>query len=201
MTAEELIAFEADIAAEFNAGKVRAPIHLDGGNEIPLIRIFENIKPTDWVCGSWRSHAKALLHGIPPEKVKAAIMTGHSITLCFPEHRFLSSAIVGGILPIALGIALSIKRNGGSEKVWVFSGEMTAATGIFHECAQYAMGHNLPLHFIVEDNGKSVCSNTWETWGGLQSRDIEWGDSLVTQFDYKLHPWPHSGTGTRVEWT
>jgi TPP-dependent pyruvate/acetoin dehydrogenase alpha subunit len=198
MTTEELIAFEAEIAASFNRGEIRAPIHLDGGSEDALIKVFENIKPTDWVCCSWRSHYRALLHGIPPEKVKAEIMAGRSIALCFPEHRFISSAIVGGILPIALGIALSIKRNGGNEKVFVFCGDMTAATGIFHECAQYASGHHLPIHFVVEDNGKSVCSNTWQTWGGLQSRDVEWGDSLVTQFDYKL-PFPHAGGGVRVQ--
>ena len=198
LTAEQLIAFEADIAAEFNAGRIRAPIHLDGGNELPLIKIFENIKPTDYVLCSWRSHYKALLHGVPPAKVKAEIMAGRSIALCFPEHRFLSSAIVGGNLPIALGIALGIKLRGGEERVFAFCGEMTAGAGAFHECTTYAWGHDLPICFIVERNGKSVCTPTQETWGGDRVpppfrplKNVEW-------FDYEL-PYPHSGAGRRIQ--
>ena len=193
MTAEELIAFEADVAAEFNAGKIRAPVHLDGGNEEPLIEVFRNIKRDDWVLCSWRSHYKALLHGVPAEKVKAEIMAGRSIALCFPEHRFLSSAIVGGNLPIALGIALGIKRRGGTEMVHAFVGDMTSRTGIFHECAQYAAGHGLPLRFIVEDNGLSVCTPTSEVWGNVAQNGYK-----SRWYSYKL-PFPHSGAGKRVE--
>ena len=125
-------------------------------------------------------------------------MAGKSITLNYPSHRIFASAIVGGILPVALGVALSIKRSGGKNKVWVFVGEMTAAGGAFHECAQYAQGHELPIHFVVEDNGKSVCTDTWKVWGGLQSPDLKWGPSLVTHYDYKL-PHHHSGAGHRVQ--
>ncbi len=194
MTRDELIAFEADIAVEFNAGHIRAPIHLDGGNEDQLIEVFKNIKPTDWVFCSWRSHYKALLHGIPPAEVKAAIMAGRSITLCFPEHRFLSSAIVGGNLPIALGVALSIKRRGGSERVHAFAGDMTERTGIYRECLTYAAGHDLPIRFIVEDNGLSVCTPTYDVWGAKES----WVRGMVHLYEYKL-PYPHSGAGVRVQ--
>lgn len=193
MTREELIAFEADVAAEFNAGRIRAPIHLDGGSEDQLIAIFKDIKPTDWCFCSWRSHYKALLHGVPPAEVKAAIMAGRSITLCFKEHRFFSSAIVGGNLPIALGVALSVKLRGGGEHVYAFLGDMTARAGIFSECLAYAVGYNLPIQFVIEDNGKSVCTPTAEVWGE-QSR----GSSHVRRFSYEL-PFPHSGAGVRVQ--
>ncbi len=155
MTKEELIAFEAEVAELFNAGKIRAPIHLDGGNEDALIDIFADISPNDWVLCSWRSHYKALLHGIPPAKVKAEIMAGRSIALCFPEHRFLAAAIVGGHLPIALGIAWSLKRNDAIQaherRVWCFLGDMAAWTGIFTECRNYAHGHDLPISFVIEN--------------------------------------------------
>ncbi len=201
LTANDLRAFEQHVATLFNDGKIRAPIHLSGGSEDQTLAVFKDIREQDWVFSNWRSHYHCLLKGVHPDVLLADILAGRSITLCYPSHRVFSSAIVGGNLPIALGVALSIKRRGGSERVYVFTGDMTAATGIFFECTQYAMGHHLPIHFVVEDNGKSVFSDTWKTWGGLQSRDIEWGDSLVTQFDYKLSPWPHSGTGKRVEWT
>jgi TPP-dependent pyruvate/acetoin dehydrogenase alpha subunit len=192
LTAEELIAFEADIAAEFNAGKIRSPIHLDGGNEEQLIGIFRNVSPNDWVCGSWRMHYKCLLHGIPRDILKRDIIAGHSITLCYPERRIISSAIVGGILPIALGIAWSIKRAGGKNRVWAFIGDMTAETGMAWECNNYARLSVLPINFVVENNGLSVCTPTEKAWG--INKDTS---SHIEGYDYKL-PWPHSGAGKRV---
>ncbi len=109
---------------------------------------------------SWRSHYQCLLKGVPRQELKAEIMAGHSITLCFPRYRVLSSAIVGGIIPIAVGTALGIKRRGERARVHCFMGDMTAETGIAHEAIKYSTNHQLPIRFIVEDNGKSVCTDT-----------------------------------------
>src|SRR6266566_3092630 len=104
-TPEKLIAFEQDIADEFNKGNIHSPIHLSGGNEEWLIDYFDNnFRKGDWIASTWRSHYHALLCGVPEEQVRAAIIKGRSITLCFPEYRFFSSAIMGGALPIALGV-------------------------------------------------------------------------------------------------
>ena len=110
-TPEKLIEFENDIAAEFNAAKIKAPVHLYNGNEEEIIEVFKKhqIGKDDWVLNSWRSHYQCLLKGVPPDELKAAIMAGRSISLCFKEHRVLCSAIVTGVLPIALGIALKNK--------------------------------------------------------------------------------------------
>lgn len=191
LTANQLIAFEREIADAFNAGKIRAPIHLDGGNEQQLIDVFRDVAREDWVFCSWRSHYKALLHGIEPERVKAAIFAGRSIALCFPDRRFFSSAIVGGMLPVALGVAAGIKLRGGMERVHAFLGDMAAGAGTFGECAAYARGHSLPIRFIIEDNGLSVCTPTAEVWGG----DLFW---CSTRYRYDL-PWPHSGAGKRIQ--
>lgn len=164
-TASELVAFEDEIASLFQAGEIKSPVHLAGGNEHQLIDLFEQINPQDWILCSWRSHFHALLKGVPKEELKAAIIAGRSIALCFPQYRMLSSAIVGGICPIAVGLGWSIKERNGSEKVVVFCGDMTAETGIFHECAKYCQGHGLPVTFIVEDNGLSVCTDTKQAWG------------------------------------
>ena len=80
----------------------------------------------------------------------------------------ISSALVGGICPIALGIAWALKRQSSSAKVWTFVGDMTATSGIFAETARYAMQHALPIQFVIEDNGMSVCTPTRETWGTEQ---------------------------------
>jgi len=195
-TPETLRAFESEIADLFNQGRIPYPVHLHGNNEAQLIDVFKDVGPDDWVCTNWRSHYHCLLRGVPPDELKAAIMAGHSITLNFPKFRIVSSAIVGGILPIALGIAWETKRRGGGEKTHVFLGDMTFETGIFHECFKYATWQNLPVRFIVESNGKSVCTDTQITWGGTYCYDP--AEYHFREYSYSL-PYPHSGAGVRVQ--
>ena len=165
MKNKELIAFEEDIKQEFLAAKIHAPCHLSGGNEDDLIKIFQDVGPQDWVFSTWRSHYHALLKGIDPKWLKDEIMAGRSMSIMSPEHKFFSSSIVGGIVPIALGVAMGIAREGGEEKVWCFVGDMAASTGVFNEAAKYANGHNLPIIFVEEDNGFSSDTPTKLTWG------------------------------------
>ncbi len=195
---EELIAVEDDLADEYNASKIKAPVHLYSGNEREMIDVFDRVRADDWVLCSWRSHYQCLLKGVPPEEVKAEIMAGHSITLNFPEHRVLSSAIVTGVLPIAVGLGLGIQREGGKERVWCFLGDMTSETGSAHECIKYVQNHELPVHFVIEDNGKSVCTDTRETWG-VDTLTYENADNpYVTYYQYETK-YPHAGAGQRVQ--
>jgi pyruvate dehydrogenase E1 component alpha subunit len=189
---QELIDFEADIAATFNRGEIKAPIHLSGNNEDHLIDIFKDFKKGDWCFSTWRNHYHALLAGIPPEEVKRQIMAGRSMTICSPEHRFFSSAIFAGCCPIALGAAWQIRRRGGSERVWLFIGDMCAHSGLAYECVKYARAHELPLVVVIEDNGKSVCTDTKEVWGNAD-HDID--NNYYYSF---ILPFPHSGSGKRV---
>tara|TARA_B100001564_G_C20418825_1_gene569158 strand:+ start:47 stop:658 length:612 start_codon:yes stop_codon:yes gene_type:complete len=201
LTKEELIQFETDMAACFDAAMIRAPVHLYNGNEEQMIKVFKdnNIGPEDWVLCSWRSHYQCLLKGVPPEELKAAILKGRSISLCFKEQRVLSSGIVTGVIPIATGIAMDIKRKGGTNKVYCFMGEMTSETGVAHECIKYARNHKLPIHFIIEDNGKSVCTDTRATWGMEKLTYEDVNDEYVTYYKYKLEKYPHAGAGKRVQ--
>ena len=116
LTKEKLIKFETDIAEIFNSGKIRAPIHLYYGNENYLIKFYKKINKQDYIFCSWRSHYHCLLKGIPEKKVKKEILSGKSISLCFPEYGVYSSAIVGGNIPIALGVALALKNNKNNKK-------------------------------------------------------------------------------------
>ena len=195
---EELIAFEDDIADEFNASKIKAPVHLYSGNEREMIDVFDRVRADDWVLCSWRSHYQCLLKGVPADEVKSEIMAGHSITLNFPEHRVLSSAIVTGVLPIAVGLGLGIQREGAKERVWCFLGDMTSETGTAHECIKYVQNHELPVRFVIEDNGKSVCTDTRETWG-VDTLTYENADNpYVTYYQYETK-YPHAGAGQRVQ--
>lgn len=164
-TVERLVAFEAKVKAAAERGEVKGPVHLSGGNEQELLDIFKEVRPGDWCFSTWRNHYHALLHGVPEDFVWSEILAGRSISLNSLEHRFYTSAIVGGCLPIAVGVAAGIKRKGGGEHVWCFVGDMAASTGTFKDSAKYAARHDLPIRFVVEDNGMSTNTPTQETWG------------------------------------
>ncbi len=198
MKKKDLIYFEDNIAKLFNEAKISAPIHLYSGNEKFLIKFFKKIKKNDWIFCSWRSHYQCLLKGVPPKKIKNEIIKGKSISLCFLDYKIYSSAIVGGSLPIALGLALSLKRKKSKNKVYCFIGDMTSETGIAHECIKYSRNKNLPIHFIVEDNRKSVCTDTRKAWSKKKLTYENVSDKFVTYYRYKLK-YPHAGAGQRVE--
>ena len=199
MNKRDLILFEEEIATLFNSGKIRAPVHLYKGNEEKIINVFRNIKKNDWVFCSWRSHYQCLLKGVPDKKVKEEILAGRSISLCFPKYKIFSSALVGGALPIAVGTAMSIKyKKEKDSKVYCFMGEMAAETGIAHECIKYSRNFKLPIHFIVEDNEKSVCTDTREAWNQKKLSFENINDEYVTYYKYKT-TYPHAGAGIRVQ--
>jgi len=198
MNKKKLIKFEEKIAELFNAGKIRAPVHLYNGNENKIIKIFKKIKPNDWVFCTWRSHYQCLLKGVPEEEIKREIISGRSISLCFPKYNIYSSAMVGGSLPISVGTAMSLKRNNSKSKVYCFMGEMTSETGIAHECVKYSRNFKLPIHFVVEDNEKSVCTDTREVWNVKKLSYEGFADKYVTYYHYKLK-YPHAGAGKRVQ--
>jgi len=198
MTREELISFETEIAELFNSAKIRSPIHLYSGNEEQMIEIFRGVRPEDWVMCSWRSHYQCLLKGVPRDSVRDEILAGHSISLCFPQYRVVSSAIVGGIVPIAVGVAMGIKRSGEKARVHCFMGEMTAETGIAYECIKYSYNHALPIRFIVEDNGKSVCTDTREAWNQPMLTYEKESHPMIVHYKYQTK-YPHAGAGVRVQ--
>lgn len=158
MNAAELIAFEAEVATAFEKGRIHAPVHLSGGNEDQLIRIFKDVKPEDWVFSTWRSHYHALLKGIPRAEVMKQILEGRSMFISSKEHNFYSSSMVAGCLPIACGVAHE-------HKVWCFVGDMAASIGAFKDAVKFAAHRALPITFVVEDNGLSTNTPTEQAWG------------------------------------
>jgi TPP-dependent pyruvate/acetoin dehydrogenase alpha subunit len=185
---KELIEFERHIAELYEQAKIKAPIHLAKGNENKLIKIFKDYRDSDWVFTTYRSHYHWLLSGRNPEELKKQIVEGHSMHIF--GSRFFTSAIVGGHVPIALGVALALKIKNSSNKVWCFMGDMAGESGIVHESIKYARGHGLPITFVIEDNDYSVRALTKETWGRSKAK-------VAGRYKYKRH-YPHAGTGKYV---
>lgn len=186
---KKLINFEKKIVALYEKKKIRGPIHLSGNNEDKLINIFKKIKKNDWVFSGWRNHYHAILKNIPPKYIEEQIILGKSMNLNSMKHNFFTSSIVGGILPIALGVAMALKIKKSTSKVWVFIGDMTYETGVFHECYKYSRNFKLPINFIVEDNNMSTNTPTKVVWAKKQK--ILPG---VSRYFYK-RKYPHHGIG------
>ena len=197
LTKEQLVDFETDIANCFNNAMIKAPVHLYDGNEEQMINIFKNVEPEDWIFCSWRSHYQCLLKGVPQEQLKQDILDGKSITLCYPEYNVYSSAIVTGNIPIATGVALDIKRKGGTNHVWCFVGDMTSETGTFFENWKYAVNHDLPITYVIENNGKSVCTETHKVWNTDELYFAKETRKII-YYEYQTK-YPHAGAGARIQ--
>ena len=191
-TKEQLEQFELDCKAEWETGSVLGPVHLSKGNEEQLIEIFQYVHPQDYVYSTWRNHYHALLHGISEEWLMDEIERGRSMKIINKEHNFIISAIVGGIIPQALGTAMALKEKGSDRRVWCFVGDMGFETGEFHLCHKYARNFDLPLEFVVEDNNLSTNTPTDETWGKKQKVPDD-----VIYYQYE-RGFPHHGSGTWV---
>jgi pyruvate dehydrogenase E1 component alpha subunit len=139
-----------------------------------------------------------LLKGVPAQLVKSEIISGRSISLCFPEYRMFSSAIVGGHVSISVGIAMAEKNNNSKNHVWCFLGDMTSETGVAQTSIRYAETHDLPITFVIEDNGLSVLTDTRNVWASTNLRYEEVKSSKVVSFKYKSK-YPHAGAGVRVQ--
>ena len=201
ITKEDIIKFEQEIAEIFATGAIRAPVHLRSGREDQLISIFKenHIGDDDWVFGFWDSHELALLKGVPRDELKKAIVEGKSISLCFPKYKVLCSGIVGSLMGTAVGAAWAMKNQKQKGRAFLFCGDMSAETGIFHEAIKYAVNFDLPVKFIVCDNGVSVMTDTRRVWGS----DEPWFkstkyESKIIYFKY-TNGYPHSGLGKLIK--
>lgn len=210
-TPESLIKFEEDVCDAFMNKEVRAPVHLYSNNETQMIEVFKQIREQDWCFCTWRSHYQCLLKGVPEDKLLEAIKDGKSISLNFPEYKIFSSAIVTGSIPIAIGVALANKWEGNDEHVYLFVGDMASETGSFEENYKYAVNHDLPITFVIENNKKSVCTETYDVWGidapTHKPKMIvgDMGDHIAISHKEKIiyyeyeNKYPHAGTGTRIQ--
>lgn len=217
---QDLINFEKNLASKWEAGEIRCPLHLCGGNEDELIEIFKDIKPNDYVFSSHRNHYHALLHGISPEVLQEEIL-GRSDALCcgrarsmgFISHakHFYASAIVGGCCAIAVGVAWGLKecnkdnyfcdedQESLNRRVWCFVGDGVIDGGHFWEALQYAEGYKLPITFIIEDNNRATCSIIKDRCGiNSELREIVKEHPNVRWY-YYIPSWPHVGIGKYVQ--
>ena len=202
---QDLIDFEKEVITEWEKGETYGPIHLSGGNEDQLINIFKNIKKNDWIFSTHRSHYHALLKSKDKKwLMKEIIVKSNSSHINSKKYKIFTSAIVGGNIPIALGVALAMKRKKKKNHVWCFVGDMASKMGGFHEAVTYALGQDLPITFIIENNRLGCETPTTNVWNKkenivyaqyIQGHMHNIGNHTeIINYRYE-RKYPHVGTG------
>lgn len=192
-TAQSLIEFESRVKSWWEAGELPSLVHLCGGNEEELLKIFEGVRSQDWVFTSHRAHYHALLKGIPESELEHFIRTDRSMFIFDRARRFYQSAILGGCCGIATGVARAISDSGENAHVFCFLGDGAADNGSLYEALLYATGHRLPITFIIEDNDRQVDTSI-EARRGPHWLDFAMEAPCLRRYQYEP-TWPHAGSG------
>ena len=154
--------FEEKCAQAYSAGKIRGFLHLYIGEEAIAAGVMPSLTREDAVVATYREHGHALARGLTAESVMAEMYgkregcsrgRGGSMHLFDAGLRFYGgNAIVGGGLPLAVGLALADKLNHRKLVTACFFGEGAVAEGEFHESMNLAELWKLPVLFLCENN-------------------------------------------------
>jgi pyruvate dehydrogenase E1 component alpha subunit len=154
--------FEEKTAEMYARGKITGFCHLYAGEEAVAVGAIYALYDKDYVVSTYREHGHCLAKGADPKVVMAELFgkitgiskgRGGSMHLFDPDLRFMGGyAIVGGGLPIATGLGLSVQYNEGPEVVCCFFGDGALPQGAFHESLNMASLWKLPVVFVCENN-------------------------------------------------
>jgi pyruvate dehydrogenase E1 component alpha subunit len=154
--------FEEKCAELYSAGKIRGFLHLYIGEEAVAVGAMHALTPDDAVLATYREHGHALARGIPATALMAEMYgkregasrgRGGSMHVFDATRRFYGgSAIVGGALPLAAGLALADRMLGRRRVTACFFGDGAVAEGEFHESLNLAALWKLPVLFLCENN-------------------------------------------------
>jgi TPP-dependent pyruvate/acetoin dehydrogenase alpha subunit len=160
---------EEKIAEKYSEWKMRCPTHLCTGQEAIAATVGVLLRPNDFVLSSHRCHGHYLGKGGDLKKMMAEIYgkitgcskgRGGSMHLIDKSIGFMgSTAIVGGTIPVAVGLGLSIKLHKSGQVSCVFFGDGAVEEGVFYESINFAVLKKLPVLFICENNFYSVYSH------------------------------------------
>ena len=153
---------EEKCAEFYGEMKIRGFLHLYIGEEAVAVGVMAALQPEDAVVATYREHGHALARGISARRIMAEMFgklegcsrgRGGSMHLFDAATRFYGgNAIVGGGLPIAVGLALAEKMKKRDSIACCFFGEGAVAEGEFHESMNLASLWQLPVLFVCENN-------------------------------------------------
>ncbi|MBL8383098.1 MAG: pyruvate dehydrogenase (acetyl-transferring) E1 component subunit alpha [Burkholderiales bacterium] len=157
---------EEKCAEVYGAGRIRGFLHLYIGEEAVAAGAVRALAPEDNLVATYREHGHALLRGVPMNAIMAEMYgkvegcsrgRGGSMHLFDASTRLIGgNAIVGGGLPLAVGLALAARMQEAGRVTACFFGEGAMAEGAFHESMNLAALWKLPVLFACENNGYAM---------------------------------------------
>jgi len=155
--------FETESERQYKAARIGGYCHLSSGQEAATVGVVHAMQPDDILVTGYRCHGFALARGVSPEAVMAELFgrrdgcahgRGGSMHLLDVERGFYGGwGIVAGQLPIATGLALALVRRGREQAVLCELGDGAVNMGAWHESLNLAALWNLPIVFLVINNG------------------------------------------------
>lgn len=186
---------EERCAELYTQTKIRGFLHLYIGEEAVATGVMEHLGPDDAVVATYREHGHALLKGVPMTTILAEMYgmvegcsrgRGGSMHLFDVSSRFYGgNAIVGGGIPVAVGLALADKLAGRDRVTACFFGEGAVAEGEFHESMNLAALWDLPVLFC--------CENNLYAMGTALARSESETDVAIKAAAYEMPSWPVDG--------
>ena len=192
--------FEEKCAELYGREKIRGFLHLCVGEEAVAVGVSAALEPEDAVVATYREHGHALARGVPADVILAEMYgkregcchgRGGSMHLFDASRRFYGgNAIVGGGLPIAVGLALADRMQARPHITACFFGEGAVAEGEFHESLNLAALWKLPVLFC--------CENNLYAMGTALARSESQLDLCLKAASYDMPAWPVDGMDVRA---
>ncbi|MBM3634901.1 MAG: pyruvate dehydrogenase (acetyl-transferring) E1 component subunit alpha [Actinobacteria bacterium] len=158
--------FEERAAEEYMAGRVGGFLHLAIGEEAAIVGTVSALRPDDPLTSTYREHGQALARGTDPRAIMAELLgratgicggRGGSMHLMDIERSFYGGyGIVGGSVPLALGLAWAARYSGTDRVSVTMFGEGAAGQGVVSECFNMAGLWDLPIVFLILNNQYSM---------------------------------------------
>jgi pyruvate dehydrogenase E1 component alpha subunit len=187
--------FEEKCAELYAAEKIRGFLHLYIGEEAVAVGVMQALGPDDALVSTYREHGHALARGLSARSILAEMFgkvegcsrgRGGSMHLFDAAARFYGgNAIVGGGLPLAVGLALADRMRGLPRVTACFFGEGAVAEGEFHESMNLAALWRLPVLFC--------CENNFYAMGTALVRSESEIDLCLKASSYEMPAWPVDG--------
>jgi pyruvate dehydrogenase E1 component alpha subunit len=192
--------FEEKCAELYSAGSIRGFLHLYIGQEAVAVGAMQALAPEDAIVATYREHGHALARGLGAGAILAEMYgklegccrgRGGSMHIFDAARRFYGgNAIVGGGLPVAVGLALADKLAGRRRISACFFGEGAVAEGEFHESMNLASLWRLPVLFC--------CENNLYAMGTALARSEAETDLCLKAAGYQMPAWPVDGMDVRA---
>ena len=151
--------FEETVLENFPKGVFSGTTHTYLGQEANAVGVLSHLKPEDVVFSNHRCHGHFLAYGGDPQALFAELMGrlggvcgGRGGSQHLHWRNFYSSGVLGGVAPIAAGVALAEKIKESDAITVAFVGDGTLGEGVLYEALNMASLWSVPILFVLENN-------------------------------------------------